>query len=533
MGVSVGYAYPAPTGLTIVNQLSGAVEYVPASAFVPGSSSGFSAPLACQQSGQVLTCRNVPYGFESPLYFWMRSTGPGPITHTATVRADQPDPFPADNTASIGNTAVSLAALSLKATSAIGGKSVLARATLTSPCPWGGARVTLASSNPAVAAVPTPFDVQRGCCDNGLWREFYVRTTAVSVPTTVQISATYGLVTKVVPLTVMPPQQSYGGTPWNLPGIVQAENFDGGGEGVAYHDTSAGNSGGAYRATGVDLQTTRDTGGGVNVGWISAGEWLEYTVKLASGGSYLFAARVASPGAGGTFHVEMDDVNKTGTLSIPDTGGWQTWTTISRAVTLDAGTHVLRIAFDSVGSTGAVGNLNYVQFTSSAGTPTPYGGVPRSVPGTVQAEDFDEGGEGVAYHDTTSGNAGGQYRATRVDIQRTTDLGGGYNVGWMAPGEWLNYTVSVATAGTYTLKARVGADGPGGTFHVTLGGRDVTGPLTIPDTGGWQRWTDVAATVTLQAGVQWIRFVADGAGATGVFGNLGFITVEPATDVPR
>jgi hypothetical protein len=150
------------------------------------------------------------------------------------------------------------------------------------------------------------------------------------------------------------------------------------------------------------------------------------------------------------------------------------------------------------------------------------------VPGTIQAEDFDAGGEGIAYHDTTTSNDGGEYRDTDVDIERTAD-GGGYNVGWMPAGEWLNYTISVPESRTYTLTARVAANGPGGTFHVEFDGVNRTGPLTIPDTGGWQSWTDVTATVTLNAGVQRMSVVADSNRPTGVFGNLNYVTIAVVT----
>src|SRR5690242_17504633 len=66
----------------------------------------------------------------------------------------------------------------------------------------------------------------------------------------------------------------------SLPGQFEAENFDNGGEGVAYHDVEAANLGGQYRPTeGVDIQATSDTGGGFNVGWTKAGEWLRYAVN--------------------------------------------------------------------------------------------------------------------------------------------------------------------------------------------------------------------------------------------------------------
>ncbi len=59
----------------------------------------------------------------------------------------------------------------------------------------------------------------------------------------------------------------------------------------------------------------------------------------------------------------------------------------------------------------------------------------------------------MGYHDSEASNQGGAYRSTTVDIEANTDQGGGYNVGWIVAGEWLNYTVDVATAGTYDLNA--------------------------------------------------------------------------------
>jgi hypothetical protein len=304
-----------------------------------------------------------------------------------------------------------------------------------------------------------------------------------------------------------------------LPGMVQAEDFDDGGEGVGYHDLTTGNTGGAYRATDVDIEPTTDTGGGYNIGWMRAGEWLEYTVTVAAAGTYAVSVRVAVKSDGGTFHVEFGGVDKTGPLKVPNTGGWQTWTTVRKTVTLAAGTQVMRLVLDANGSTGVFGNVNYLEVIRVVGT---------LLPARVQAEDFDGGGEGVAYHDTTTGNTGCAYRATDVDLQATTDVGGGYNIGWMVAGEWLKYTVTVAAAGTYAVSVRVAVKSDGGTFHVEFGGVDKTGPLTVPSTGGWQTWTTVTKTVTLGAGTQTMRLVLDASGATGVFGNVNYIAVAAA-----
>jgi hypothetical protein len=74
-------------------------------------------------------------------------------------------------------------------------------------------------------------------------------------------------------------------------------------------------------------------------------------------------------------------------------------------------------------------------------------GLTHIVPGTIQAEDFREGG----YWDSTPGNFGNAYRATNVDLQPTSDTGGGFNVGWMAPGEWQEYAIEAPAAGYYDL----------------------------------------------------------------------------------
>jgi len=152
----------------------------------------------------------------------------------------------------------------------------------------------------------------------------------------------------------------YLGTPAALPGTVQSENYDAGGEGIAYHDSTSGNAGGAYRSNNVDITAAADAGGGYLVGWTAAGEWLNYTVNVAAAGTYAIDVRVASNGAGGTFHIEVNGVNKTGAISVPSTGGWQTWQTITKTgVSLAAGQQIIRVVMDSIGASGSVANFNW------------------------------------------------------------------------------------------------------------------------------------------------------------------------------
>ncbi len=94
------------------------------------------------------------------------------------------------------------------------------------------------------------------------------------------------------------------------------------------------------------------------MGWISTGEWLRYTVNVQSSGTRTLGLRLATPNTGKTMHVEMDGVNISGTVNIPNTGGYQNWTTVSVTTSsLSAGLHVVRVSFDT-----DVYNLNWINF---------------------------------------------------------------------------------------------------------------------------------------------------------------------------
>jgi serine protease len=154
-----------------------------------------------------------------------------------------------------------------------------------------------------------------------------------------------------------------------------------------------------------------------------------------------------------------------------------------------------------VASGGRV-NIENALVSLAAALPVQPGPAPRSataVPGRIEAENFDNGVSGSAYFDRTSGNSGGQYRDTDVDIAEAADLDGGYTVGWTAAGEWLNYTLAVDASGQYAVDARVASSGLGGLFHLEVNGVNRTGPIRIPDTGGWQQWQTITTIVPLEA----------------------------------
>ena len=124
------------------------------------------------------------------------------------------------------------------------------------------------------------------------------------------------------------PQRPFGGVVPALPGRIEAENYDTGGESVAYYNTTVGNPGGAYRSDDIGIEPTSDTGGGYDVSWLNTGEWLEYTVNPVDPSAiYNISLRVAAPLIGGQLRMRLNGI-VLGTVSIPNTGGYQNWQTV-------------------------------------------------------------------------------------------------------------------------------------------------------------------------------------------------------------
>ncbi len=138
----------------------------------------------------------------------------------------------------------------------------------------------------------------------------------------------------------------YLGLPVLLPGSIEAENYNLGGNNIAYNDTDPNtNQGLVYRPDeGVDIEQCSDANAGYNLGWIEAGEWINYFVDVTQEGTYNIVFRVASNGGGGNIKVELDDVDKTGNVNISSTGGWQTWVDVTKDnIFLEGGVHILKV----------------------------------------------------------------------------------------------------------------------------------------------------------------------------------------------
>lgn len=168
-----------------------------------------------------------------------------------------------------------------------------------------------------------------------------------------------------VTLKVNVPQQPYGGAPHAIPGTIECEEFDLGGADFAYYDDSPGTDvdpAPDYRTDeDVDIEECSDTGGGYNLGWTSSGEWLEYTTNVEVAGTHKIEIRVACNDDGRNIALSADGVSINDNISVPNTGGWQTWETVTvNDVELKAGEQVIRL---TIGSEDYV-NLNKMTFVA-------------------------------------------------------------------------------------------------------------------------------------------------------------------------
>jgi len=128
----------------------------------------------------------------------------------------------------------------------------------------------------------------------------------------------------------------------------EGEHFNCGGQDVAYHDNVAGNNGAAFRASeDVDIIASNDSaGGGFVIQNFYTGEWLTYTISVAQAGAYDLAIR-ASADNPGSFHFEIDGVDVSGNVPVPNTGNLSNYVWVTKTgVNLAAGQHVLKLVSD-------------------------------------------------------------------------------------------------------------------------------------------------------------------------------------------
>lgn len=283
-----------------------------------------------------------------------------------------------------------------------------------------------------------------------------------------------------VPADVTISRYSYGIQIRTIPSKLQVEEFDVAGEGLSYHDTTGGNSGGALRVNeDVDIISfTENSMTYYAVDSIESGEWLEYTVNSAAGPSDV-SVRIASMQMGGQIKVWLD-TTLLATIPVHNTGSLTTWQVASATgLTLPEQSGAkLRLEFMGTGF-----RLDWITFQQQGS----YGAAPSPIPGKIEFEDYDIGGSGIAWYDTTPlSNSYGNYRSDGVDIY----LNGGVLSVFTVATEWLEYTVDIIP-GIYDIMVCSASSNANQTLTLTLDDQLLT-MFNLPITGGWTSWKETS-----------------------------------------
>ncbi|MHB0777600.1 carbohydrate-binding protein, partial [Halomonas sp. WWR20] len=290
--------------------------------------------------------------------------------------------------------------------------------------------------------------------------------------------------------------------------------YDEGGQGIAYHDSSEAQLGSDFRGEGVDI-----LGAGDAVGWVTDGEWLEYTLDITQAGTYdlSFLTALGNQDGGRSITAAFTQDNETYITTSPIvteySGSWDAYTDSDAIqVDLNAGEQVLRLTFNGGSQNLASFELALEPDNASGQLPFNTDHTPWQVGDTLTLDAvlFDEGGQDIAYSDTEAAQLGSDYRQEGVDI-----LNEGTAIGWIRDEEWVEYTLDVEEAGTYDLSFLVATPNAGRsiTASVEQDGSfyEDSGPVAVPSSGDWNDFvTTQTLELDLQAGEQTLRLSFNG-----------------------
>jgi len=198
-----------------------------------------------------------------------------------------------------------------------------------------------------------------------------------------------------------------------IPGAIEAVHYMKGGEGVAYHDTTANNIGGAYRSDAGDIRVNSE--GLFNLGWNQTGEWYKYKVNVESSGYYDVDFRMATTMNGVQIRLWDGTTDLTGIVNVPNTGDWDNWRTVSKKrIYLNAGQRELRVEF----VTGEA-DFSRMTFAKNAGV-------------TAMSDNFNDGNDdGWTRFEGTWAVEGGEYSSGGSGPAKST----------IGDARWADYTV--------------------------------------------------------------------------------------------
>lgn len=236
----------------------------------------------------------------------------------------------------------------------------------------------------------------------------------------------------------------------------------------------------SYSQTRIEAENyTNMSGVSVEDGWgdgsardifsIDQGDWMEYSIHPTVSGIHTFIFRIGTITAGAQFTIKKPDGTILATISLPNTSNYQMFQSVTATLNLNAGDQTIRI------ESSATDNWTFNWFEYSFGY-------------KLEAELY-------------SAMFG-------IQTEQTTDAGGGLNVGYIDAGDWMDYSVNIATAGTYSIKLRVAAPNSNSALQIINSSGTILKTLNIPNTGSFQSWQTIDETLTLPAGLQTLRIYA-------------------------
>lgn len=271
----------------------------------------------------------------------------------------------------------------------------------------------------------------------------------------------------------------YNETVPQLPGTINTTEYDNGMSGIAQYNASR------------SLTTTKD------------GQWMEYTVDVQEDGYYTMEAEVASTKTGGMFHLAEYTFDNlvffTDYIDVPNTGSTSTYQFVRCPMKeyLTAGRHVFTLLIDKGGF--------YIKSLTFK-----FKRIPTfTLPGTIEAEDFSTGGDGM---DVTNGN-------------------GGFVLSNVNNSKWVEYSVNIEQTGKYEYEITASSE-TGGSFNISLVNSDGTLKnlitVTAPNTGSlntYQVRTGKIRNRITVSGQQKLRFTATSGNCN--IDNVRLICTEP------
>ena len=354
-----------------------------------------------------------------------------------------------------------------------------------------------------------------------------------------------------------PHNQSYLKFATPIPGKIEAEHFDRGGDGVAYHNVTnikrLNSSQDCERPqSSIEVEQVGEL---CVVSKTAYHEWMRYTIEVIEDGSYDVAVKYSNAGPTGSLILSAHSLdNPLQEIDIPSTGNEKSFSTLSfQSVSLKKGIYPVYLGFSDknkpsyndtntalimqlVGSTSNA-QLDFIEITSSKhslGLENIQIDEPvevHNVPGVIQAGgDFDPSMEGKTFKDNSVENTVNPAHhsvscgeITSVEVERRRDV---CVLTQTEPGEWLNYNFKVEREGYYDILLSTFSESPGGRFYLQMNGRGVTPALSVKSSATTLTPNvEMISKIFMPKGINVLKLVMLSAGDNGFVGDFAHIEV--------